>query len=114
MLYFIFFLMIRRPPRSTRTDTLFPYTTLFRSARLRVPWTTCGCGESGPPALVNAGGVALRTTGWSPVALLPQAGGGLSWDLRSEEHTSELQSLMRISYAVFCLKKKKKTYIQHI
>src|SRR3546814_20043841 len=50
-------------------------------ARLRVPWTTCGCGESGPPALVNAGGVALRTTGWSPVALLPQAGGGLSWDL---------------------------------
>src|SRR3546814_12687254 len=82
---FFFFLMIRRPPRSTRTDTLFPYTTLFRS----------------------------------------QYGGAISWDSfpawtnpirpdklhhpshRSEEHTSELQSLMRISYAVFCLKKKK-------
>src|SRR3546814_12170028 len=95
MLYFIFFLMIRRPPRSTRTDTLFPYTTLFRSARLRVPWTTCGCGESGPPALVNAGGVALRTTGWSPVALLPQAGGGLSWDLQRLQVLQQ-RSLLRL------------------
>src|SRR3546814_2720679 len=93
----IFFLMIRRPPRSTRTDTLFPYTTLFRSpgrpasakATSPAPWprpqstpnnrcATCGCRD------------------------------------RSEEHTSELQSLMRISYAVFCLKKKNKRQTQKI
>src|SRR3546814_9544797 len=72
--------MIRRPPRSTRTDTLFPYTTLFRSDR--VPFG----GMFGEIAL--GGGDALGAD-------------------RSEEHTSELQSLMRISYAVFCLKKKK-------
>src|SRR3546814_11215225 len=73
----IFFLMIRRPPRSTRTDTLFPYTTLFRSALWpgRAPSFHNTCVAASPPA-------------------------------RSEEHTSELQSLMRISYAVFCLKKK--------
>src|SRR3546814_2036379 len=76
--------MIRRPPRSTRTDTLFPYTTLFRSAAPAPP----------PPA---------------PSAPLPRPrGGGARTSARSEEHTSELQSLMRISYAVFCLKKKKK------
>src|SRR3546814_11596111 len=73
-----FFLMLRRPPRSTRTDTLFPYTTLFRSQ----PPRRCLCQAGG-------GGVLTRQ----------RAG-------RSEEHTSELQSLMRISYAVFCLKKK--------
>src|SRR3546814_1851010 len=75
--------MIRRPPRSTRTDTLFPYTTLFRSA-----------GRHG-----------VSHSGWR----------GLSGDgrLRSEEHTSELQSLMRISYAVFCLKKKIATINEH-
>src|SRR3546814_4913161 len=76
--------MIRRPPRSTRTDTLFPYTTLFRSRRRRSPRCVrrCGCSPS-----------TRASTAWpSP--------------LRSEEHTSELQSLMRISYAVFCLKKK--------
>src|SRR3546814_12751725 len=82
--FFFFFLMIRRPPRSTRTDTLFPYTTLFRSPDRR------------------GGGIP-----WS---------GGQAHRIdrahRSEEHTSELQSLMRISYAVFCLKKKKKQY-QH-
>src|SRR3546814_15514807 len=77
---FFFFLMIRRPPRSTRTDTLFPYTTLFRSVRGAHPRP----GPRGP-----GGRSALRHV----------AG-------RSEEHTSELQSLMRISYAVFCLKKK--------
>src|SRR3546814_1742012 len=79
--------MIRRPPRSTRTDTLFPYTTLFRS-RGRSPRTdpSFGC----PP-----------TAAFSPC--LPHERG----TCRSEEHTSELQSLMRISYAVFCLKKKK-------
>src|SRR3546814_8624085 len=94
--------MIRRPPRSTRTDTLFPYTTLFRS-------------------VVGAGKIQL-------LRQLLQIDGGLAQALqlfldhglalrdsllqldRSEEHTSELQSLMRISYAVFCLKKK----IQHI
>src|SRR3546814_2521706 len=73
--------MIRRPPRSTRTDTLFPYTTLFRSLALRV-------------------GRGLERA---------HAGGAHRHDPRSEEHTSELQSLMRISYAVFCLKKKKLT-----
>src|SRR3546814_15999828 len=85
---FLFFLMIRLPPRSTRTDTLFPYTTLFRSlsAPFRDLWAI-GQVRATPPCFVP-----------------PQfcAHGG-----RSEEHTSELQSLMRISYAVFCLKKKK-------
>src|SRR3546814_20385226 len=81
----VFFLMIRRPPRSTRTDTLFPYTTLFRSF-------------SGKTPDFEFGNVGSNPTG----ASIP------SQRLRSEEHTSELQSLMRISYAVFCLKKKKK------
>src|SRR3546814_4363056 len=82
--------MIRRPPRSTRTDTLFPYTTLFRS----------GSGP-GRRARVRARARGERA---GPVA----EGHGDGGPLRSEEHTSELQSLMRISYAVFCLKKKKK------
>src|SRR3546814_4767353 len=77
-MFFFFFLMIRRPPRSTRTDTLFPYTTLFRS----------GCRRPSPPPVPQAAARAQNRAG------------------RSEEHTSELQSLMRISYAVFCLKKK--------
>src|SRR3546814_2082306 len=117
--------MLRRPPRSTRTDTLFPYTTLFRSHlhfavtlgnRLLDPFTgqelTAACGDAAESL-------------WSPAAqaqLAYRAGGLLSAgflgrqpthhevmdgvDARSEEHTSELQSLMRISYAVFCLKKK--------
>src|SRR3546814_4695831 len=80
--------MIRRPPRSTRTDTLFPYTTLFRSASWQVSLP-----------LPLAGGVLKGAT---PRRCRP-------WRTRSEEHTSELQSLMRISYAVFCLKKKTKT-----
>src|SRR3546814_17998480 len=84
--FFFFFLMIRRPPRSTRTDTLFPYTTLFRSK--------AGCG----PQISRCCGVRMK---------LP-AGKRRFARWRSEEHTSELQSLMRISYAVFCLKKKKK------
>src|SRR3546814_6553957 len=85
-LFCVFFLMIRRPPRSTRTDTLFPYTTLFRStALLRLR-----------PLLLGDQQVLLA------LGLLD-----LVIELRSEEHTSELQSLMRISYAVFCLKKKK-------
>src|SRR3546814_1089333 len=87
-----FFLMIRRPPRSTRTDTLFPYTTLFRSHREAVPRHP---GRTLSPVDRAAAAPAGRARG-----LGPHRG-------RSEEHTSELQSLMRISYAVFCLKKKK-------
>src|SRR3546814_5981378 len=86
----IFFLMIRRPPRSTRTATLFPYTTLFRSPLPR----------RSPPGLRG------RREDYPP-ARRPSP-------FRSEEHTSELQSLMRISYAVFCLKKKNKIYIINI
>src|SRR3546814_14737226 len=86
-----FFLMIRRPPRSTRTDTLFPYTTLFRSPRggRRSPGRT----RRGRPSRCPA---------------RPRSPAAAAWhrNARSEEHTSELQSLMRISYAVFCLKKK--------
>src|SRR3546814_1380262 len=84
--------MIRRPPRSTRTDTLFPYTTLFRS--------DC-CAVVAYGALLGDGLLAVPAHGWVNLhfSLLP------AWR-RSEEHTSELQSLMRISYAVFCLKKK--------
>src|SRR3546814_2400963 len=100
--FHFFFLMIRRPPRSTRTDTLFPYTTLFRShavegfrdhdielARLRVGQQLLNGGAQDHARPRDGGvGIAVRRA-------------------RSEEHTSELQSLMRISYAVFCLKKKK-------
>src|SRR3546814_6606715 len=90
--------MIRRPPRSTRTDTLFPYTTLFRSDRgLKHVCSACACKYYD---LGNKGALCPKCGGTAePVKL--QASG------RSEEHTSELQSLMRISYAVFCLKKKK-------
>src|SRR3546814_13595898 len=79
----LFFLMIRRPPRSTRTDTLFPYTTLFRSSRTSFP--------------------VASSSGWRWPGHWRKA---RNCCCRSEEHTSELQSLMRISYAVFCLKKK--------
>src|SRR3546814_7566842 len=86
--------MIRRPPRSTRTDTLFPYTTLFRSpVAPRLDWPAT---EYSAPA--------GATDGSAPDPLRFPARCAAS---RSEEHTSELQSLMRISYAVFCLKKKK-------
>src|SRR3546814_9595554 len=88
--------MIRRPPRSTRTDTLFPYTTLFRSRR------RCRRAISpGGHASENNRGIAARPR--PP----PRFGSPGRVNVRSEEHTSELQSLMRISYAVFCLKKKK-------
>src|SRR3546814_9148609 len=132
--------MIRRPPRSTRTDTLFPYTTLFRSGDRRARQRRIG----GPTAETanpdgqrqqsceqqqadrrplrrkrSHGGVACRSGTHCPAAPsvgLPLAGSrpggtvtvGTEWNFRSEEHTSELQSLMRISYAVFCLKHKKK------
>src|SRR3546814_9192443 len=97
--------MIRRPPRSTRTDTLFPYTTLFRSKKVRPSQriTIAAMLASTTPSLI-ADSSPCRTA--APSAFT----GGLSDTMtsRSEEHTSELQSLMRISYAVFCLKKKKK------
>src|SRR3546814_1175689 len=100
--------MIRRPPRSTLTDTLFPYTTLFRSHHL--------AGEL--RGLLRASGATVLMVTHDQgeaFAMADHVGvmdGGriLQWDTpaRSEEHTSELQSLMRISYAVFCLKKKNK------
>src|SRR3546814_19386962 len=97
-----FFLMIRRPPRSKRTDTLFPYTTLFRSdAAGRQPRGL----DPRRAGRCEAGAGRARTCGGTGVARLHFQGR----HGRSEEHTSELQSLMRISYAVFCLKKKKKT-----
>src|SRR3546814_966811 len=96
---FVFFLMIRRPPRSTRTDTLFPYTTLFPISRAVLCRVEClrpsgrlvlgGCSRYGEPERGHH-----DDSGGEP-------------ENRSEEHTYELQSLMRISYAVFCLKKKK-------
>src|SRR3546814_2011111 len=97
--------MIRRPPRSTRTDTLFPYTTLFRSLSLRQFFQPRGDIAAKQPDLqVRTKRQQLRgptrRSGADPRAH------GQSLDRRSEEHTSELQSLMRISYAVFCLKKK--------
>src|SRR3546814_9521287 len=117
-----FFLMIRRPPRSTRTDTLFPYTTLFRSPspcddrqqlRHRAAWFRSTC-------FLRIGNELRSPRGFAPVPNVPGAGMALhplTWRVdrfsgvregrnRSEEHTSELQSLMRISYAVFCLNKK--------
>src|SRR3546814_1850665 len=82
--------MIRRPPRSTRTDTLFPYTTLFRSTAYEIN------AQPGDVAAVDDTRVSAAPVPANATTLAP----------RSEEHTSELQSLMRISYAVFCLKKK--------
>src|SRR3546814_9221775 len=101
--------MIRRPPRSTRTDTLFPYTTLFRSRPQQQILLADPRPEARQPVhplhtrpLRQCDGLCAGHLGLQQVGLrqLPR---------RSEEHTSELQSLMRISYAVFCLKKKKKT-----
>src|SRR3546814_12455818 len=95
---FFFFLMIRRPPRSTRTDTLFPYTTLFRSSVAR-------------DCIQIHGGIGVT---WDiGLHLHMRRARSLAIEQRSEEHTSELQSLMRISYAVFCLKKKKNSKDPH-
>src|SRR3546814_1011486 len=92
--------MIRRPPRSTRTDTLFPYTTLFRSIFARVR-QACVEHERDPNELVYSNALVLCCgRDEAEIKKRAEAIG------RSEEHTSELQSLMRISYAVFCLKKK--------
>src|SRR3546814_4497977 len=93
--------MIRRPPRSTRTDTLFPYTTLFRSALALVERAHEPVGARelfGQPRLVLRRRALRQLVVIASVDEQPRQ--------RSEEHTSELQSLMRISYAVFCLKKK--------
>src|SRR3546814_10096363 len=98
------FLMIRRPPRSTRTDTRFPYTTLFRSGETV---EILHLVDLGIVQQVDAMGGLERGAVLGAVAILQvdEAETGQ----RSEEHTSELQSLMRISYAVFCLKKQTKT-----
>src|SRR3546814_9206038 len=104
--------MIRRPPRSTRTDTLFPYTTLFRSHAAAGPDDHQGSRDRDRD-LARYGPGSWRPRGRDPPdgqrlrARRPQPGAGVMTK-RSEEHTSELQSLMRISYAVFCLKKKKR------
>src|SRR3546814_6965697 len=90
--------MIRRPPRSTRTDTLFPYTTLFRSGGAGA----AGRGRSYRPAHIGCGDARNGRAD----------AGGENPRGRSEEHTSELQSLMRISYAVFCLYREKRSYIK--
>src|SRR3546814_4076929 len=115
--------MIRRPPRSTRTDTLFPYTTLFRSFLL-LPF-----GYAFAFKWWLMGFLLILSCYFFALALMPKRQGfavGLSlalffspfvqwwYQYRSEEHTSELQSLMRISYAVFCLKKKKNTKSRQI
>src|SRR3546814_8707320 len=143
MLLSFFFLMIRRPPRSTRTDTLFPYTTLFRSLRDKRFSSRQSCvevlehvppcvhrhrrqqqlRERGKRALQGfdflgqqaerpqLGQVLALKCELHRVAPTPALASGMVFMIapRSEEHTSELQSLMRISYAVFCLKKKKNT-----
>src|SRR3546814_2223297 len=95
-----FLLMIRRPPRSTRTDTLFPYTTLFRSLQLAEP-----DGEAERQRQDQDAELALDAEEPRPFHQGTQDRGTIL--VRSEEHTSELQSLMRNSYAVFCLKKQK-------
>src|SRR3546814_7775430 len=101
---FCFFLMIRRPPRSTRTDTLFPYTTLFRSTELaHVPQAVLDLADASGDVSPSRQDEPYRRAISGIYARLAAT------HRRSEEHTSELQSLMRISYAVFCLKKKKQT-----
>src|SRR3546814_3275272 len=97
--------MLRRPPRSTRTDTLFPYTSLFLSQRVLFQ-------KLATLAIIAVGffvGIDLLGIDLTALAVFSGAFGlAVGFGMRSEEHTSELQSLMRISYAVFCLKKKKK------
>src|SRR3546814_9933427 len=115
-----FFLMIRRPPRSTRTDTLFPYTTLFRS--LTKTSMACRNRASGQvslpplrhPGLLHSDRFQTGCDRQRNPAGRPHPQRRIHADCwRSEEHTSELQSLMRISYAVFCLKKKMNKTTKH-
>src|SRR3546814_7036552 len=120
--------MLRRPPRSTRTDTLLPYTTLFRSQETAQSFRLHGADQPGVIFqvlyclnLVQIGlegrhthvyhlhGVGIRTVKSGNQLFIAASGMISAFQQRSEEHTSELQSLMRISYAVFCLKKKKTT-----
>src|SRR3546814_9677391 len=116
--------MIRRPPRSTRTDTLFPYTTLFRSEWSSGAWWRSGVPQE-PTGIDRSTTGRRRGTSATPPPAVPSPAAdeanheahpacsrSSAWEqcaVRSEEHTSELQSLMRISYAVFCLKKKHTT-----
>src|SRR3546814_10312334 len=102
-----FFLMIRRPPRSTRTDTLFPYTTLFRSSRFMSKSKIEGSFVATVTPFDRQG--AIDFGAWRTLIDHQHRHGtrAILFLGRSEEHTSELQSLMRISYDVFCLKKKK-------
>src|SRR3546814_7719452 len=102
--------MMRRQPRSTRTDTLFPYTTLFRSGRRRSVGMMSSLDTVWPgTALADRRQVRTRFPFTSRRSYVNSARDSEAGRLRSEEHTSELQSLMRISYAVFCLTKKKYT-----
>src|SRR3546814_7540767 len=124
-LFFVFFLMIRRPPRSTRTDTLFPYTTLFRSCARPLPWLQSADRNRNEHQIVDPEHDLERSQRQQrhpqfraeqkfhcadlplrPPAAAARRSNPSTSPYRSEEHTSELQSLMRISYAVFCLKKK--------
>src|SRR3546814_9492799 len=107
--FVLFFLMIRRPPRSTRTDTLFPYTTLFRS--LVDPTQAGGIRLTRARAQIQA--ITQSSHFSASISASSGVNGASPSDSRSEEHTSELQSLMRISYAVFCLKKKKNLTKKH-
>src|SRR3546814_17363583 len=119
---YIFFLMIRRPPRYTRTDTLFPYPTLFRARKWleqgvelkAFQGTTPGDGGYAVPREIDSV-IEATLNSISPIRAIANvvSVGSAGYrklvttgGVRSEEHTSELQSLMRISYAVFCLKKK--------
>src|SRR3546814_9233760 len=119
--------MVRRPPRSTPTDTLFPYTTLFRSDRrdrngnTRFQGLLRTASPAGPGEYDSFTGSGTVARTYLKAYLHDQAGrrfasktftegANAPWSYRSEEHTSELQSLMRISYAVFCLNKKQKKY----
>src|SRR3546814_2179829 len=111
--------MIRRPPESTRTDTRFPYTTPFRSSPAWTTYISVDDADATAKAVVRAGGSVVAepfdVPGAGRMAILADTEGAAFsvWQARehgrSEEHTSELQSLMRISYAVFCLKKKNKS-----
>src|SRR3546814_5072418 len=107
--------MKRRPPRGTRTDTHFPYTTLFRSIRNRTHWNAANLAPMDPVTLGLCSQIDLdleveKASKGRPQPTAAELGGTLQsateTENRSEEHTSELQSLMRSSYAVFCLKKK--------
>src|SRR3546814_10045627 len=111
--------MIRRPPRSTRTETLFPYTTRFRSpstssSTTRQPpsTSTTSVESGGGPSPPKAGGSTVTASPAPPTTEPTLPCGATPVIERSEEHTSELQSLMRISYAVFCLKQKKTKHTQ--